>query len=267
MDAIATSLARLRFTIPPEILQYAFQPPQYGIGRSMQSLDETIMATVIRPRVMIDCNIVGGMEVYLSMAGIPMERPDDITTVYRVPKSRTQGKSILSVLNITFSDPTLTSSYDAAALSQSTTMMRGFQAMTDAMGTIPLVSSAGIQLIAENTIMLKDNIVLTANMYLRCLLANDPNLSHISIRSYNAFAELVEHAVKAYIYNTTKIRLDKGALSGGQELGSIKETIDEYREAGTIYFDYLKTKWAKIAAINDREQYQRNLRTLGGGFR
>lgn len=267
MDLLATALNRLRFTIPIEILQYAFQPPTYGIGRSMYSLDELIMANVIRPRVMIDCKIVGGMEMYISMAGIPMERPDDITTVYRIPKSRTQGKSILSVLNITFSDPTLTSSYDSASLSQSTTMQRGFQAMTDAMGTIPLVSSAGVQLIAENAIMFKDNIVLTANMYLRCLMEDDPTMSHISIRSYNAFGELVEHAVKAHIYNTTKIRLDKGALSGGQELGSIKEVIDEYKDSYQIYADYLKTKWAKIAMINDREQYNRHLRTMVGSYR
>lgn len=265
MDCVAHALASLRWTIPPEVINLVFSGSLYGY-RAMTGLDENIMATVIRPRVMFDANLVGGTEIFIDLNGIPVERQNDYTSIYRIPKEKTDGRSIISVLNITFSDPSKVSSYGVAAGDQNTRMLQGFQSMMDAMGTIPVTSTAYVQLIAENTVMVRDTLVLPANIYLRCRLENDNTLSHVQLRNYAQFATLVEYAVKAYIYNQYTVRLDRAALSGGQDLSRVKEIIDEYKDSDQLYREYLH-KWAKISMMGDRETWQRMIRLQMGGPR
>lgn len=267
MDILAHAIATVRFSVPIEVLQEAFIPKVYGIARTMQSMDENMMALVIRPRVMVNANIVGGTEEWVPLSGIPVTRTNDYTSVYRVPKAKTAGREILAVKNITFSDPTKVSSYGVAAGDQNTTLMQAGQTMMDALGSMPVTSTARVSLIASNTIMVRDTIVLPANIYVRCLLANDDTLSHIPIRAYNAFAEMTLLAVKSFVYNSTRVRLDKGALAGGQDLGVITQIIDEYKDAEQMYLDFLKTKWAKIAMMSDVEQQTRFLRWQLGSMR
>lgn len=267
MDCVRHALLNLKYVIPIEILQAVFLPRSFRQRDTMESLDENIMGAVIRPRVMVHCNLVGGTEVFVPLDGVPVYRQNDYTSVYRIPKEKTQGRSIMSVLNITFSDPTKVSSYGVAAGEQNTTMLQGAQAVMDAMGSIPVTSTAFVQLIGENVVMVRDTVVLPANIYLRCLLASDENMSHIQIRSYRAFAKLVELAVKSYIYNNYTIRMDMGELFGGQQLGRFKEVVDGYADSEELYQTHLTEKWQKIEVMNDREQHTRFLRLLIGGQR
>lgn len=225
------------------------------------------MSLVVRPRVMVDCNLVGGTEAFIPLDGIPVERTNDYTSVYRIPKTATQGRSITSVLNITFSDPTKASSYGVAAGQQNTTMLQLGSGVMDAMGSIPVTSTARVQLIGENVVMVRDTVVLPANIYLRCILANDENMSHLQLRSYRDFAKLVVFAVKAYIYNQATIELDMGQLFAGQQIGRFKEIIDSYADAEENYATYLTEKWQKISLMNDQESWNRMLKTIISGNR
>lgn len=267
MDCIRHALSHLKFVIPIEILQAVFLSRAPRVRDQMDSVDENIMAAVIRPRVMVHCNLVGGVEVFIPLDGIPVYRQNDYTSVYRIPKTATQNRSIMSVMNITFSDPTKVSSYGVAAGDQNTMMLQGAQAVMDAMGSMPVTSTAYVQLIGENVVMVRDTVVLPANIYLRCILANDDNMSHIQARSYLQFAKLCEHAVKAYIFNNYAIRMDLGELFGGQMLGRFKEIVDSYQDANELYETYLREKWTKIAQMNDRETWTRDLRQRLGGQR
>lgn len=267
MNPIVKALDDVKFRIPRQILNAVFVKPSGNWRQMMPNLDEQIMLSVIRPRVLIDCNLVGGVEVYIPLESIPRERVNDYTSVYKIAKQHTQGRSILSALNITFSDPTKASSYGLSAMHDSNHMLRTGQAMMDAMGTIPVTSTASVQLIGENIVMVRDTIVLPANIFLRCILANDENMNHIQPRSYPFFSKLVEYAVKAFIYNEYIIQLDMGELSGGQSLGVFKEIITGYADANELYETYLRETWQAVAFCNDRETYTRFLRMLIGGNR
>lgn len=267
MGPISRCLEEIKFRIPRAILEAVFVKRSERWRLTPVSLDEHILNEVVRPRVLVDCNLVGGTEVFIPLDGIEVERSNDYTSVYRIPKDRTQGRSIMSVLNITFSDPTKVSSYGVAAGVNQSIMLQAGQAVMDAMGSMPVTSTAYVQLIGENVVMVRDTVVLPANIYLRCLLANDDNLSHLQLKSYRDFSKLVELAVKAYIYNEYVIPMDMGELFGGQQLGRFKEIIDSYADSEQIYQDFLTEKWQKISLMNDREQHTRFLRTLLGGFR
>lgn len=267
MMAISKCLDEIKFRIPKPILDTVFAKRNKDWRQTNISIDESIMAEVIRPRVLVDCNLVGGTEALIELAGLRSERTNDYTSVYRIPKDRTQGRSIQSVLNITYSDPTKVSSYGIAAGQQNTTMMQSGSAVMDAMGTIPVTSTARVQLIGENVVMVRDTVILPANIYLRCVLANDENLSHLQLKSYRDFSNLVVYCVKAFIFNNYIIEMDIGQLHGGQNIGRFKEVVDGYADAEELYQTFLTEKWQKIAMMNDNESYTRLLRTMIGGQR
>lgn len=267
MLALTKSLDEIKFRIPKPILEAVFIQRELRWRQTPVSIDEQIMAMVIRPRVLVDCNLVGGTEAFIPLESIRAERTNDYTSIYRIPKSLTQGRSINSVLNITYSDPTKVSSFGVAASLHNTAMMQVGAAVMDAHGNIPVTSSAKVQLIGENVVMIRDTVILPSNIFLRCILANDENLSHLQMRSYRAFADLVVFAVKAYIYNSYIIEMDMGELHGGQMLGRFKEVIDGYAEAEELYQTFLTEKWQKIALMNDNESYTRLLRMAIGGTR
>lgn len=260
-------LDEIGFRIPRPILEAAFIPREYRWRNTPPSLEEQMLALVIRPRVLVDCNLVGGTEAFIPLDGVPYTRTNDYTSVYRIPKSATQGRSINSVLNITFSDPTKASSYGVAAGQQNTTMLQAGSAVMDAMASIPVSSTARVQLIGENVVMVRDTVVLPANIYLRCILANDENMSHLQLRSYGHFANLGVFAIKAYIYNQMIIEMDLGELHGGQLLGRFKEVIDTYADSEELYQTYLTEKMQKVLFQNDSESMGRFLRLIIGGNR
>ncbi|HET6890102.1 MAG TPA: hypothetical protein VFH31_03290 [Pyrinomonadaceae bacterium] len=267
MDAINKAISEVRFRIPRPILDAVFTQRDQRWRLDPTSFEERILNEVVRPRVLVDCNIVGGTEALIPLEGIPFTRTNDYTTVYRIPKSMTQGRSIISALNVTFADPTRASSFGIASGRDNSAILRLGNAMLDASAPMPLTSTARVQLIGENVIMVRDTTILPANIYLRCVLANDENLSHIQIRSYRHFATLVVLAVKAYIYNEYIIQMDMAELHGGQALGRFKEVIDGYADANELYDTYLTEKWQKVAFMNDSESYSRFLRTIVGGNR
>lgn len=267
MDILSKALDEVRFRIPRQILDTLFNRRDQFYRMNPTSVDEHILSEVIRPRVLVDCNLVGGTEVFIPLDGVPVSRSSDYISVYRIPKDKTQGRSIMSVSNITFSNPTAIANYGIAAGCQNSAMLQAGQAAMDAMGSIPVTSTAQVCLIGENVVMVRDTVTLPANIYLRCTLANDENMSHIQLRSFRHFCNLVVFAVKAYIYNEYIIEMDRGELFGGHEIGRFKEIIDSYQDAEELYQTYLVEKWTKVAFMNDHETATRFLRLQIGGHR
>jgi len=268
MNPIQKALDEVKREIPAGILNIAFKPQLSTTwGRGAVSIDERIMHEVIRPRVMIDCNLMGGTEAYISLAGLQTDRTDDYTTVYRIPKSKTQNRSIISVMNITFTSPdSLNAAYSGNNMGSSSLMNLG-QAMMDAHGNIPNISTAKVQLIGENVVAVRDPTIMPGYCFLRCILANDENMGHLQLKSYGRFCELVIYAVKAHIYNELALNLDMGILHGGQALGEAANIIREYKECNELYKTFLREKWAKIAIMNDTESWTRLLKKPIGGHR
>jgi hypothetical protein len=268
MNPISKALDDIvRFKIPRPILEAAFLRLSNDWWIKNTSLDKAIYDTVIVPRILVDADLIGGTEAFVPLLDVDREMVNDYTSVYYIPKRLTQGRSIISVNNITFNDPTYATTYGAAASGNNSVMLRGAQAMVDAMGTIPVTSTANVQLIAENTVMVRDSILLPANIYLRCQLANDENLSNLQPRSYKYLVKLIQLAVQSYIYNELKIRIDMNELIGGQSLGVFKDIVDSYAESEQMYLDYRDQVMTKVFFLNDREKLTRFIKLKTGTFR
>lgn len=277
MNPIQKAVDDLKFRIPRQILEKAFVD-RLGSWRSIQraSLDELIILNVIRARVLVDCQLYGGSQVLISLNGLPQDKPTEYMTVIHIPKTRTEGKSINSVLNVGFIGLAYLASWagttSAGSLAtygsyENSALMTAAAGMVTAFDKIPMVSTSRVELIAENTICIRDSMNLAPDLTLRCVLADDINMNSLQLRAYRPFCNLVEYAVKSYIYNQLIIHMDQGELQGGAQLGAFKTIIDSYADAEQNYQDYLREVWEQVAFMQDETTYMRFMKMIIGGNR
>lgn len=269
MNPITKSLDEVFFRIPREILNTVFIDPFRAYRDGPTDLKEAIRFSVITQRVMVDCNNIGGAEVRIPLDDLPSEVIDGAyTTVFRIPKEKTNGRSISSVLDVTYGDLYNTQSgYGAYSYSRTSPALSVAASVMEAQLRTPYVGSARVELVGENVVMVQDSIILPQNLYLRCILENDENMSNLRARSIHVFSRLVELAVKSYIYNNYAIRMDMGELRGGAQIGRFKEIVDSYADAETMYQEHLHEKMAKTLFMNDTETHRRFISLLIGGTR
>lgn len=264
MNAISKALADMKFRIPRQILDETFSQYTHHWRNTPVSVDEQILNKVIKSRVLVDCNLVGGTETILDLSKCSKETIDTYNTVYYVPKELTQGRVIVTALSVN------SNAITADAYSQYYTgnyAARMASALGAASSPAPYASTARLQLIAENTVLVSEAQVYGSFISMRVILADDENMSHLQIRSIPAFTKLVEYALKSYIYNELIIRMDMGMIKAGQDLGRFKEVVDGYADAEEMYQDYLINKWAATAYMNDQETMRRFIKMQLGSVK
>lgn len=273
MNVIAKAVDDIKRKVPKQILSKVFIPyDPYGRTFQSFSLDEQIIENVIKARVLVDCNIIGGTEVLVSLEGLPVDNVNVNMLAVHIPKERTQGRSITSALSVVFVNAAASSSVYGAntgmsANGCSSTLLSAANGLLKSFDSIPTTSTARIQLIAENTILVKEMSMLPGNCYLRCMLSNDEELSNIPMRAYMYFSKLVELAVKSYIYNELIIGIDMGQLEGGAMIGVFKDIVQGYSDAEELYQDYLINTMQGVLFTSDMEAWHRHVKLIVGGNR
>jgi len=274
VDHLSRALDTIKFEIPPEVLRYTFSPTRYdpsknGLIRDYStgvSMDTIIRRQIIEGKVMIDINLCSGVEVFIPMLNVKSERVDNWTMVYTIDKELTQGRSITEVYGLsygqghTLGNVGVISEDRSMVLEAAAGLMQSNAAWTQ-------VQSAYCTLVADNVVMVTNMNRVPGIMYLRCMVAHDPNLANLPMSYSDAFSELCILATKAYIYNRTIIPLDEGAIRGGASLGRIREVVDSYADAATMYKEYLRDEWRKRGVMANRDQHRRLLRYTVGSRR
>lgn len=257
MNAIQNAIKDIKFTIPIEVLQVAFTEVDNRLNNFI-SLDERILASIIRPRVIIDTNIVGGIEARIDLNRCNISSMTNREFIVEVPKTLTNGTSIMSVLgivsNVVYSQTT--------AYSSTTPLESAAINMMNNLGTENVVQTSRLELISDNIVLVADPTIHLMNGVLRAVLENSANMSNLNPRSFNAFSKLCILAVKAYVYNIMVIKMDKAAIWNGHELGSIKDVIDSYSDAEEQYQEYLTTIFRKVQFVNDSDKMSRYVSSM-----
>lgn len=265
MNPISYALKQLRYSIPIEILEKVFVSSIWHRANQPISLDARIREDVIEDRVLPDCNLKYGQQMTISLIDLPKEQVDLFMWVYRIPKFKTQGRTIVRALNVSFGDGTYVGTTSVAPM-QGNALLEAATGVFNAASPIPIVSTANVQIIGENVILIQDNMALPVNVYLRCWVENDANMNHIQPTSYSKFAEMVELAVKAHIWVKCQIPMDRAFIFSGAELGRFGSIIDSYAEANEMYKTFREERWGKIAIMNDRIAHDRIIRRNLGGL-
>jgi hypothetical protein len=285
MSPISKAIQEVKWRIPEELLQAVFiDGSRFGRVNFRASLEEQMLSLVVRPRVLVDCNLVGGITQIIPLAGLGREMVDNAqwATVIRIPKARTFGKSILTVEDVNFFSVSAAANYIGSAVyggsttgsmfnptaSDNSAMMAAVAGVLSAQDKIPYTSTSRIDLVAENTILLRDGWPLEQEVgFLRCKLENDENMNNLQPSSYRYFSDLVEFAIKSYIYKELKIKVDVGELRYGATIGAFREVLETFSDAEQSYRDFLTNTWAKVAFMNDDYAHTRYLGMLIGGNR
>lgn len=266
MGILQKAVEELKYRIPSNILTAAFNNyNEEGWRRAPVSLDELIISKLIRPRVIMDTNLVGGETIMVPLEGLMPEYVDNYTRIVIIPPDRINSRTIMSVLSAHY----LPYGYSFNNLN-SPTAMAGYGSVNDvtsvaqrvnnSFSNVPPLSSAMTQLVSNNTVLIRDKLYITNIYSIRCVVSNDENLENINPRSWHVFCKLCELATKSYIYNNLVMRIGSAYLAGGQELGIFKELVDEYRDSEELYQTELREKWQKVNYMNSTEEYSRFLR-------
>jgi hypothetical protein len=271
LNPIDKAIADIKFAIPKQILNKVFLASFGGVWTPLNSsIDQQIRTLVLDAKVLPDCDVVGGVKMYLPTSDIPREYTDQFTVIFRVPKDRIQGRTITNVLGIgyletnSFAQYNITNQMNECSVN---TLTENALALMSANQSIPISSTAECTLIAENTVMVKDTMYIKPNGYLWCELANAEDMANIQIRSLLQFSKLCVLATKAYIYTQYLVTMDQGENAAGKELGAFRSVIESYSDAADQYLEYLQEVWTVVAFCNDARQYTDFIRMQVGGRR
>lgn len=264
MNAIDHALKTISQQIPREVLEKAFIPLVNYNSSIPITVDARIRDLVIYNKVMDDINIIGGTHITVPLYGLPYETVEANAFVFRIPKERTQGRSIVSALSLTVGG-VATSGMVANPLTSVPDSINATQQMLASVASIPYISEAQISMLADNVVLVQGLTAMPEGLYLRCEVENDANLNNLKRRSYFAFSKLCVLACKSWIYNNTIIPMGNAFYEGGINLGKLAEIIESYSDAEEEYQEFLLTKWAKVSKLNDAETVERLVRLTTGG--
>ena len=266
-NAVQRALQMVHYKIPKELLIATFMNNEDTYQDPSISLDERIKNIIIRSRVNIDADLVGGNLIFIYIGDLFTEYVNPYTAIVRIPKSKTGGKTIISVLSVyNILEVGMATPGAANPFIENNLVLAG-NAMMNSMASAPAIISAYLELIGENTVLIRQNTTLTNMNFIRCVLANNEDMSNLQIRSINYYVELVIKAVKSYIYNYWVIKVNMGYLVGGKELGPFKDVIESYSSAEEEYLEYLNNVWGAVAFMNSNENYVEFIRSLVGPMR
>jgi len=274
MTPISVAVQRAMREIPREILQQAFNAKRYDPTRQDRyfdnvdsiSLDEKIRELVIDGRVAIDCNLVGGTEILLPMRDADREYIDSWNIIYRFPPHALGNRKISTVHELIYGlTQGLAGSTATGFDSRNSGILKDVRNIIRATNGVAMMGTAYVQLLNHNTVLVNDSNQVMGDAALRCTVSHEPNFNDIKQPYYRDFGEMVVLAVKAHVYNTLVIDLDEGFIRGGATLGRVREIIDGYADANTMYNEFVDVKWAKLAILMDPDKYRKVMKMSMGG--
>lgn len=262
-NPVSYALTYVKRYIPIQILEATYLSSFDGRYRGPTSLDDQIRSKVIFPVVVTDSNLIGGTESVIELEYADREMIDSFSAVYTIPKEKTNNRSIVSVLSISYG--LATPNMNFAANPNGDFMGKTMAGLWWSNTAIPLTSMARATLVGENQVLVMDNISLPPRMFLRCWLENPEDYGHIPKTMYRAFGKLCEYAVKADVYNRNVITMDQGVLQAGQELGAYRSVVEGYSDAQENYDTYFEETWQGMTRLGDFNTTSKLIKLALGG--
>lgn len=246
--------------IPKMVLDLAF-PQQQG---SYLSMEDRMYTRCIKPIILADMNILGGVLTYIPLAncGIIADQGHYNTSmIIDVPKTLTGGRSIVRVHSLVMGEPLgSTSLYTPQCTSPivaDTSRLYATQAPSN------VIQTSRLELVGENKILVEGYPPHTVMGMLKVEIENNTNLENVQPSYYPIVAKLITLGVKMYVYNTLRPQLDIGHLYAGHEIPFVKDAVDSYSDAHELYREALQ-EWTKISILNDSRKRSQVISTMIG---
>lgn len=249
-NAIVYALNHVRNFIPPEILNKVFISNINHNNLIPVDVNSIIKEKVIANMVLPAMNLVNGIQERINLSNLTPMYSDMTSMVIQVPMNLTQGKSIMSALSVEYGNSVFGTSlsYPDYNVNQ---LQGAAKVLLDSQNGVSISSTSNVSIVGENTILIREGIRWVGNLILVCYLENDTEMNSLPPRAIITFAEIVELAVKAYIYNQTVVLMDRAQIYAGHELGAFREQIYNWSDAGQQFMEKIKTDWSKSMYLAD----------------
>ncbi len=270
-DALSYSLNAVKHEIPDEILEMAFTPTYRhgngGIYTIHTSVDTyaRIKSEIIDGRVRQDIGLLGASQFAIPLAMCEIVGVTDYEYTVYAPPSVTGGRTITQFLGVY----TLPFDYGNMSMSpwpSNDQLATGARDIFKSHEMIPTIMSENGHIVGPNRISIIDYSALRPTGTMRVNMDSDEGMSHISPGNYPRIAELVVLATKAYIYKTVRVKLNRGAIEQGYDVGVISDIVDEYRDANEEYKEYLENVWHRAGSFDNNQSRLRRHRKLIGRY-
>lgn len=276
MNALLYAVNMINQSIPYELRHAGVMMDEQEATANITTIDDKILRKVIRKRVLLDANVVGGVEMIIALNTVQPSFYEQFYTVYQIPPELLLHREIISVLGLSFI-PTSgvygpatgmfgsSGSYNSASFgsSGSANAVTGVSGrIGDAASSSGMMNNTHTEIVGHNTILVYAHYRMLASLGLRVVVENENNMNNIQPRSYINFGKLCTLAVKAYLYNKLIIPINSGYLSSGQDLGMFKSILESYSSAEEDYQVFLREVWTSVAYMNDTTRYNRLLSSM-----
>ena len=264
LNALTYSLQYIKQEIPEKLLELGFKDDDNEIN-AVISLDERIRAQLLRPIILTDMNVVGGVNIKIDITKCGIRQMSDTLNEYiiDVPYTLTDGRTIMSVTSLV-SSGYVTSNISNGTLVSGNPVVNALDRVFNAHDTPQVIHTDRLEVLGDNVILVRSANFVITSCWLNCYIENNNNLENINPRSYPAIAEFMTLGVQRYLYNTLKIKFDQGYIHLGHDLSVMTEILDSYADAKTMYKEMLKTIIAKTLFMNDNISMSKYVASMMG---
>lgn len=245
------------------LLELAFKNPNGNfLGNWLNLVDQNtieqgIMEKVIHAMVLPSCHINGGKTEFIDLYGARVRDVGMGAVEVKVPMFMTGGRHIVNVMEVYLGN--LNSVTGILGLS-TTNGACGQGVMNEMLGNqidslntsraIPQTYT-NIHMNGSNSFVIFGMTNPLFSMCAKMTLEFDDNLSTINPRCWDTFGDMCILATKAYIYRTCRRPTEEAIKRSGVALDSIRDDINEYRDAWKEYRELQSTTWTKKMAYSD----------------
>lgn len=266
MNALIYSIQEINNQIPFELLHVGFTIDEPQGSPQLTSLDDKILNKLLKKRVLLDANIIGGVELSIPLSNLRPYMADLGYTVFNIPPELTMNREVISVLGLinavafTMNGNSATS-YGMYQLNDNA-LVNVTSRIANSLSGGGVITNSHIELIGHNTVVIYANYSMLGAYSLRVLIENESNLNNIQPRSYKAFSVMCVLAAKAYLYNKLIISVNSGYLLSGQDLGVFKNVLEGYSDAENQYAAYLTEHMGAVLFMNDVTRSNRYINSM-----
>ena len=247
-NALEVTMVRIMYSIPKDILRLAFyrrRDQDKFIPAELVTLDDLILTKVIRGRVLVDLNLMGGKPKQIVLQQAWREKikygPGDYDmnigpfSLYRIPPEERDNVPIVEVTGIAYPGNLGGSSLNITGYGGGTTLGVIANAVLDSITYASSPSRPNPELLAGDLVKLYPSQHAHVNYVLNCRLCYDEHLTNLNTSAIDTFADLCVCAVKAYCYNELVIDIDRAYVEGGAEVATIGRIVESYADENTKY--------------------------------
>jgi hypothetical protein len=212
MDIIKKSINDVLFRIPKKILGLAFGTSTYT------TMSTKIMDKVVRPRVMLDLNLLSSNTIFIPTSKFDVIASDSYGELWELQDGVIGEASIIAPLSISTKQdlgPTWLNDDDLSYIDTHTRL----------------------SMVSDNLVFVYGMNSLLSEAHMECSITYNDTMNQLPAGANKEISSFITLAVKAFVHNELIIEINEGYIHNGAELNIVKDYIDKYESSEEEYED------------------------------